>query len=45
MKKFEHLNFEYRKMINNQITSHKAKAVDIANIIFILSYLNIDLHN
>ena len=33
MKKFEHLNFEHRKIINNQITTHKAKAVDIANLI------------
>lgn len=33
MKKFEHLNFEQRKIINNQITTHKAKAIDIANLI------------
>ena len=33
MKKFEHLNFEHRKIINNQITTHKAKAVVIANLI------------
>lgn len=33
MKKFEHLNFEHRKIINNQITTHKTKAVDIANLI------------
>ena len=33
MKKFEHLNFEHRKIINNQITTHKAKAVAIANLI------------
>lgn len=33
MKHFEHLNFEHRKIINNQITTHKAKAVDIANLI------------
>ena len=33
MKKFEHLNFEHRKIINNQITTHNAKAVDIANLI------------
>lgn len=33
MKKFEHLNFEHRKIINNQITTHKAKAGAIANLI------------
>ena len=33
MKKFEHLNFEHRKIINNQITTHKAKAVSIAKLI------------
>lgn len=33
MKKFEHLNFEHRKIINNQITVHKATAVKIALLI------------
>ena len=33
MKKFEHLNFEHRKIINNQITAHKATAIKIAELI------------
>ena len=33
MKKFEHLNFEHRKIINNQITTHQASAASIANLI------------
>ncbi|MDD6920050.1 MAG: helix-turn-helix domain-containing protein [Eubacteriales bacterium] len=33
MKKFEHLNFEHRKIINNQITTQKATAVKIAELL------------
>lgn len=33
MKKFEHLNFEQRKIINNQITTHQATAVKIAELL------------
>ena len=31
--KFEHINFEQRKIINNQITRFKATAVDIGNLL------------
>lgn len=33
MKRFEHLNFEHRKIINNQITTHRASARTIASLI------------
>jgi|BioPla2DNA2_1021312.scaffolds.fasta_scaffold31833_1 IS30 family transposase len=33
MKKFEHLNFSHRKIINNQITTHNATAIKIAQLI------------
>lgn len=33
MKKFEHLNFEHRKMINYQLNTHKAEAIFIINLI------------
>lgn len=33
MKTFEHLNFEHRKIINNQITAHKATAASIAELL------------
>ncbi|MDD3924627.1 MAG: hypothetical protein PHP11_05960 [Erysipelotrichaceae bacterium] len=31
--KFEHINFDQRKIINNQITRFKATAVDIGNLL------------
>lgn len=33
MRRFEHFNFEQRKIINNQITSHQASAISIAKLI------------